>query len=96
MSSKQEIKLTSIMEPIFEASDSITGPEYVNTYIPNENHILFSSFDGNLVLYNCDRKTRDFSSKIELTTKNLTPILSMTYNSSQKAVVFLDACDYIH
>ena len=46
MSSKQEIKLTSIMEPIFEASDSITGPEYVNTYIPNENHILFSSFDG--------------------------------------------------
>ena len=96
MSSNQEIKLTSIMEPIFEANDSITGPEYVNTYIPNENHILFSSFDGNLVLYNCDRKTRDFSSKIELTTKNLTPILSMTYNSSQKAVVFLDACDYIH
>ena len=84
------------MEPIFEAKDSITGPEYINTYYPNENHILFSSFDGNLILYNCDRKTRDFSSKIELTTKNLTPILSMTYNSSQKAVVFLDACDYIH
>ena len=96
MSSNHEIKLSSIMESIFEANDSITGPEYINTYYPNENHILFSSFDGNLILYNCDRKTRDFSSKIELTTKNLTPIISMTYNSSQKAIVFLDACDYIH
>ena len=96
MSSNREIKLSSIMEPIFEAKDSITGPEYINTYSPNENHILFSSFDGNLILYNCDRKTNDFSSKIELTTKNLTPIISMTYNSSQKAIIFLDACDYIH
>ena len=96
MSSNHEIKLSSIMESIFEANDSITGPEYINTYYPNENHILFSSFDGNLILYNCDRKTRDFSSKIELTTKNLTPIISMTYNSSQKAIIFLDACDYIH
>ena len=96
MSSNREIKLSSIMEPIFDAKDSITGPEYINTYSPNENHILFSSFDGNLILYNCDRKTNDFSSKIELTTKNLTPIISMTYNSSQKAIIFLDACDYIH
>ena len=96
MSSKQDIKISSVMEPIFEANDSITGPEYINTYYQNENHILFSSFDGNLILYNCDRKTRDFSSKIELTTKNLTPILSMTYHSSQKAIIFLDACDYIH
>ena len=96
MSSKQEIKLSSIMEPIFEAKDSITGPEYINNYYQNENYILFSSFDGSLILYNCDRKTRDFSSKVELTTKTLTPILSMTYNSSQKAIVFLDANDYIH
>ena len=96
MSSKQDIKISSIMESIFEANDSIIGPEYINSYYPNENHILFSSFDGNLILYNCDRKTKDFSSKIELTTKNLTPIISMTYNSSQKAIVFLDACDYIH
>ena len=96
MSAKQEIKLSSIMEPIFEAKDSITGPEYINNYYQNENYILFSSFDGSLILYNCDRKTRDFSSKVELTTKTLTPILSMTYNSSQKAIVFLDANDYIH
>ena len=41
MSSNHEIKLSSIMESIFEANDSITGPEYINTYYPNENHILF-------------------------------------------------------
>ena len=96
MSSKQEIKLSSIMEPIFEANDSIIGPEYVNACYPDENRILFSSFDGNLILYNCETKTRDFSSKVELTTKSLTPILSMTYNTSQKAIIFLDAYDYIH
>ena len=89
-------KISTIMESIYEAKDSITGPEYINTYYQNENHILFSSYDGNLILYNCDRKTRDFSSKIELTTKTLTPIISMTYNSSQKSILFLDACDYIH
>ena len=96
MSSLLDSKISSIMEPIYEAKDSITGPEYINTYYQNENHILFSSYDGNLILYNCDRKTRDFSSKIELTSKTLTPIISMTYNSSQKSILFLDACDYIH
>ena len=96
MNSQSEIKQLPIIETIFEAKDSITGPELVNTYYPNENHILFSSLDGNLVLFNCNRKTKDFSSKIELTTKTLTPILSVTYNSKQKAIVFLDACNYIH
>lgn len=96
MNSKQEIHPSQTIETIFEAKDSITGPELINSYYPNESHILFSSLDGNLILYNCNRKTRDFSSKIELTTKTLTPILSMTYNSSQKAIVFLDACNYIH
>ena len=96
MNSKQDIHPSQIIETIFEAKDSIMGPELINSYYPNESHILFSSLDGNLILYNCNRKTRDFSSKIELTTKTLTPILSMTYNSSQKAIVFLDACNYIH
>ena len=96
MNSQLEVKALPIMETIFEAKDSITGPELINTYYQNENHILFSSLDGNLILYNCNRKTRDFSSKIELTTKTLTPIISMTYNSKQKAIVFLDACNYIH
>ena len=91
-----DIQSLPIIETIYEAKDSITGPELINGYYQNENHILFSSLDGNLILYNCNRKTRDFSSKIELTTKTLTPILSMTYNSKEKAIIFLDACNYIH
>ena len=90
------IQKLPIIEQIFEARDAIVGPELVNTYLKDENHILFSSLDGNLILYNCDRKCREFSSKIELTNKTLTPILSMTYNSKQKAIVFIDAFNYIH
>ena len=96
MNSSLDIQQKPIIETIFEAKDSIIGPELVNTYYQNENHILLSSLDGNLILYNCNRKTKDFSSKIELTTKTLTPILSMTYNSKQKAIIFLDAFNYIH
>ena len=96
MNSDLDIQIKPVIETIFEAKDSIIGPELVNTYYPNENHILLSSLDGNLILYNCNRKTRDFSSKVELTSKKLTPILSMTYNSSEKAIVFLDAFNYIH
>ena len=96
MNSQLDIQTLPIIETIFEAKDSITGPELVSTYNQNENHVLLSSLDGNLILFNCNRKTRDFSSKIELTPKTLTPILSMTYNSNQKAILFLDACNYIH
>ena len=96
MNSQLDIQSFPIIETVYEAKDSITGPELINGYYQNENHILFSSLDGNLILYNCNRKTRDFSSKIELTTKTLTPILSMTYNSKEKAIIFLDACNYIH
>ena len=96
MNSSLDIQQKPIIETIFEAKASITGPELVNSYYQNENHVLLSSLDGNLILYNCNRKTKDFSSKIELTTKTLTPILSMTYNSKQKAIVFLDAFNYIH
>ena len=63
MSSKQDIKISSVMEPIFEANDSITGPEYINTYYQNENHILFSSFDGNLILYIVTEKPEIFHQK---------------------------------
>jgi hypothetical protein len=96
MNSQSDKKPLPTVETIFEAKDSISGPELVTSYSPNENHILVSSLDGHLVFFNCNRKTRDFSSKIELTTKTLTPIISMTYNSKQKAIVFLDARDYIH
>ena len=96
MNSQIDLQSFPIIETVYEAKDSITGPELINGYYQNENHILFSSLDGNLILYNCNRKTRDFSSKIELTTKTLTPILSMTYNSKEKAIIFLDACNYIH
>jgi len=91
-----DIETQPIIETIYEAKKGIIGPELVNTYIPNENHILLSSLDGHLILYNCNQKTNDFSSKVELTSKALKPILSMTYNSSQKAIVFLDASNYIH
>ena len=96
MNSQIDLQSFPIIETVYEAKDSITGPELINGYYQNENHILFSSLDGNLILYNCNRKTRDFSSKIELTTKTLTPILSMTYNSKEKAIISLDACNYIH
>ena len=96
MNSDLDIQTIPIIETILESKDSIIGPELINSYYQNENHILLSSLDGNLILYNCNRKTRDFTSKVELTTKKLTPILSMTYNSSQKAIVFLDAFNYIH
>lgn len=96
MNSSLDIQQKPIIEAIFEAKDSIIGPELVNTYCQNENHVLFSSLDGNLILYNCNRKTKDFISKIELTPKTLIPILSMTYNSEQKAIVTLDAFNYIH
>ena len=96
MNSDLDVQTIPIIETILESKDSIIGPELINSYYQNENHILLSSLDGNLTLYNCNRKTRDFSSKVELTTKKLTPILSMTYNSSQKAIFFLDAFDYIH
>ena len=96
MNSQSIFKNLPIIEQIFEAKDAISGPELINNYCENGNHILFSSLDGNIVLYNCKRKCRDFSSKIELTNKSLTPILSMTYNSKEKAIVFIDACNYIH
>ena len=96
MNSQFDIQPFPIIETVFEAKDSITGPELINGYYQNENHILFSSLDRNLILYNYNRKTRVFSSKIELTTKTLTPILSMTYNSKEKAIIFLDACNYIY
>lgn len=96
MSSNMENQEYPILEPIYKAKGALTGPELITNYYPNENHLLFSSLDGNLILYNCNRRTKDFCSKIELTTKTLTPIISMTYNSTEKSIVFLDACNYIH
>ena len=71
MNSQIDLQSFPIIETVYEAKDSITGPELINGYYQNEKHILFSSLDGKIILYNCNRKTRDFSSKIELATKTL-------------------------
>ena len=85
-------------EVIFEAKDSIIGPELITSYSKEDNHVLLSSYDGHVIFYNLSKKSQEYSSKIELPENNkiLIPILSMTYNKQQKAIIYYDAAYYIH